>query len=143
MNDTSISARVLHQAPGIQDYNELREEYLDRMMKEGYTILYPGSNELFLDIDSDAQLTTFWEVYKNLQRNLLPGEVVTHSFKASETRGHFHITITLPWPVDTWQRIAWQAALGSDPIRELLSAFRAHRGDEAPTLFVEKASTAG
>lgn len=37
----------------------------------------------------------------------------------------------------TGQRIAWQAALGSDPVRELLSAIRHYKGDPHPTLFVE------
>lgn len=48
-----------------------------------------------------------------------------------------HIRIQLPWELTDWERIAWQAALGSDPVRELLSCLRLRKGDAHPTMLIE------
>lgn len=116
-------------------YNESREHYISRMEEEGNKIVYPKENELQIDIDSDLQYAIYQaqmvvmyrefslDVVETVSRNGLPGR---------------HITITLPFEVSDIERIAFQAALGSDPLRELLSIFRHQRGDDYPTLFVEK-----
>ena len=54
--------------------------------------------------------------------------------------GRHHVVVTMPRPVSPMERIALQAILGSDPIREMLSWFRIERGIEEPTIFFEIAS---
>jgi hypothetical protein len=113
-----------------------REEYIKDMEDLGYKIIYPKINELQVDLDSekdyqkfDRQLKSILKEYPDVEytvkpsRNGLPGR---------------HATVTMPFEMNDAERIAWQAALGSDPFRELMSLFRLRRGDSFPTLFVEK-----
>lgn len=48
-----------------------------------------------------------------------------------------HIRVFLPFNVEPVERIALQAALGSDGVRELLSLRRVRGDDPHPTLFAE------
>ncbi len=123
------------------DAAEARADYIARMAGEGFEPSYPADNELQIDIDSDAQRSVFEESFKIFQREI--GE--THGIRpkpvVTESRSGFpscHIRIALPFTVETHERIAWQAALGSDPIRELLSLIRAERGEPNPTLLMER-----
>jgi hypothetical protein len=122
------------------DPNETRQGYIARMEAEGYRVVFPADNELQVDIDSDEQYAAFnksWPIFcRDTQHYALefPGKRETPSRSGLPRR---HITVTLPFEVTPEQRIAWQAALGSDPVRELLSMLRLQRGDEHPTLFVE------
>lgn len=50
---------------------------------------------------------------------------------------HRHITITFDFDLTQWQRLAFQAALGSDTKRECLGCIMTLAGDEHPTLFLE------
>lgn len=108
----------------------------DAVREAGCRIVIPKPNELQLDIDTEEQFATFLRVYPALQRNEFPEAsfIVTESASGFP---HRHIVVTLPCEVDMWQRIALQAALGSDPMRELLSALRLFRGDAIPTLLIE------
>ncbi len=121
------------------DPNVEREEYIKEMKSKGFEIVIPSDNELQIDIDTDEQYERFnfmWPKFcdnfhfakytMNPSRNGLPGR---------------HITVTVDDRVTNFsddERIGWQAILGSDPLRELLSMVRFRRGDEYPTLFVEK-----
>lgn len=122
------------------DYNmnELRESFISRMKAEGYDIVYPAANELQIDIDSDEQYAVFKQAIACVNRNWEEiGEVTYEEHPSKSGFPSRHITAKMPFDVEPWQRIALQAALGSDPIRELLSATRMLRGDIHPTLFVE------
>lgn len=95
-----------------------------------------------IDIDTEEQYTIFVEMSACLIRNwqaISPAPQPTveeHLSRSGYPRRH--ITVTLPFNVEPWQRVAFQAAMGSDPFRELLSCVRLLRGDDKPTLFVEK-----
>lgn len=122
------------------DINEARAVYIARMLAEGNKILYPEDNELLIDIDSEDHYNTFLNSFHILARECFEEYGQTLTWSEKESRSGYprkHIYIRLPFEVDVWQRIAWQAALGSDPVRELLSSIRALRGDEHPTLLVE------
>lgn len=122
------------------DVNERREDFMARMIEEGYSIVLPKPNELQIDIDTDEQFAIFTRASESMAKNWwidsgLP-LVETHPSKSGLPCRH--VTITLPFDVTPWQRIALQASLGSDPMRELLSSIRLMKGDVAPTLFVEQ-----
>lgn len=133
------------QAPSMEesqldyDVNERREDFMARMIAQGYRIVLPKSNELQIDIDTDEQHDVFVRASESLVRNWwldapLP-DIEVHESKSGFPSQH--VTVTMPFDLDPWQRIALQAALGSDQMRELLSAIRLMKGDTAPTLFVE------
>ena len=120
------------------DLNEAREAYIARVREEGFEIALPSEFELQIDIDSEQHFQAFRDSIGVILRNWeTPGiDIEIHPSKSGLPRRH--ITVTLPFSVTPWQRIALQAALGSDPIRELLSATRLMRGEPHPTLFSER-----
>jgi hypothetical protein len=120
------------------EYDELREDFIKRMEAEGNRIVLPKDNELQVDIDSDEQYAVFQKSLACLKRNESQSDdirVEEHPSRSGLPRRH--ITVTMPFDLEPWERIAFQAALGSDPIRELVSIFRLMRNDSHPTLFVE------
>ena len=92
----------------------------DKANDKGLVAVLPNSNELFLDIDTDADYNLFLfhlailgeRFYENIE---------FESLTSSSGLPHRHIIVKLPFDVTTEQRIALQAALGSDRKRELLS----------------------
>lgn len=124
------------------DMNEAREIFIARVESEGFRVVLPNDNELQIDIDDDAHYATFLRNLESVARNVEDAaewHMESHPSKSGLPRQH--ITIQLPLRIEPWQRIAMQAALGSDPMRELLSAIRLQRGDVHPTLFVETGGT--
>jgi len=120
------------------DMDEAREAYMLRVELEGKTVVLPADNQLQIDIDSDEHYAVFMRSAEVLLRNWGDTcEIEVEEHPSSSGMPCRHITLTLPFTVEPWQRIALQAALGSDPVRELLSATRLIRGDIHPTLFVE------
>lgn len=117
------------------DPNEDRKQYIERMENEGYKVIVPNSNELFIDIDTNDDYAVFQDqifmLFKMIDGITVDEHVSRHGLPGK------HITVTLPFDVSDSERIAWQASLGSDYKRELLSMIRLTRGDVHPTLFVE------
>lgn len=119
--------------------DELREKFISRMEAEGYKVIYPEENQLLIDIDSYEGHSIFHRAMAAYKRNMEGfGEIKFEQRPSSSGYPHMHITVTLPFKVDPWQRIALQAAFGSDPMRELLSITRLMKGDSHPTILVEK-----
>lgn len=128
----------------LQDYDmrEARGAFISYVEAGGYIVVEPAPNQLQIDIDTPEQYETFKTMSDCLSRNwdavsqLAVPTIEEHFSKSGFPRRH--ITVTLPFNVEPWQRIAFQAAMGSDPFRELLSIVRLLRGDDKPTLFVEE-----
>lgn len=119
------------------DPNETREDFIKRIEQDGlFEIVTPKPYQLQIDIDCAEHLVVFTRTIAILCRD--HAGVHWHS-KPSKSGGVAqHITVFIPWEVESpWERIAWQAALGSDPVREILSSLRCHHGDRDPTLFAE------
>lgn len=118
-------------------YSETREEYLTRMEDEGFEVVFPESNELLIDIDTEEQYRMFKLHYERLrdEQDFKTMSYTEHFSKSGPPRRHIHLK--MPWSMSPIERIAWQAVLGSDVIRELLSMIRLYRGDGHPTLFAE------
>lgn len=109
--------------------------YIGKMKAAGWRVVLPKPNQLLIDIDSDDQFSVFERQYKRFC------EVHECSHVVTESKGGFpgrHVVVELPFEVDAFKRITLQGILGSDPMRELLSYFRAQKGDPYPTLFIEK-----
>ncbi len=111
---------------------------IDKAAEQNKIVVYPESNQLQVDIDSDAA----WDIFHtNLKVFLQKHTVAKIEMIPSASKGHWHITITLA-DVEFAEdkiplRLLLQACLGSDLKRELLSYFRHEIGDEHPTLFIE------
>lgn len=83
-------------------------------------LMIPKENELFLDIDTIRQSDVLKEQLFILDENGINYEKKELISKS----GNKHVIITLPFNVSDSLRVAFQAALGSDPKRELLACLR-------------------
>lgn len=104
--------------------------------REGKVVKLPEPNELFIDIDSEADYLFFLEQLARIQQ--FDFAFISSDTPSSSGLPKRHIVVDLPFDLTTVQRIAWQAALGSDRVREILGLVRANIGDPYPTLFLEK-----
>ncbi len=120
------------------DINQSRENYLEDMRRRGMRIVYPASNELLIDIDSEEHYTNYERGIACVLRNKIWDDIDISEVVSTSGLPHRHITITLPNDITPVERIALQAALGSDPMRELMSIIRFINDDPHPTLFVEQ-----
>ena len=110
--------------------------------KVGCVVVYPESNQLQIDLDSEEAFVQYEKRLKELyQRTSYPAyqlacdPVVTPS---KSGHPHRHITLTFANNVFTeWERIGMQMMLGSDPVRETLNALRLASGVEKPCRLFE------
>lgn len=100
----------------------------------GLKVVLPAENELQLDIDTPEQMAQY-EAQLPLLRNFM---MVRETKRTKSFSGNDHIYLACPGLTFTpSERIALQAALGSDPKRELLSMARAKFSNKPATLFFE------
>lgn len=115
--------------------NDDSRPFMKEMEEAGFEIILPADNELLIDLDTEEQYQTFLKQYERLQQDYSCTSRVYPSKSGLPRR---HVVVELYFNMSPFQRIALQAALGSDPMRELLSFIRVMNSDPHPTLFVEK-----
>lgn len=111
--------------------------------EDGLVVVLPKDNEIQLDLDSDRDFAIYQEMKSVLdQFYYIISEKVEPSRSGLPKR---HVTIELskryndPSPLlNVFERIAIQACLGSDRVREFLGVVQAKNSDPHPTLFLEK-----
>ena len=105
----------------------------------GLDLLKPGPYDVFLDIDNatdNAFLSLMLDVLRN---NGIEFNVMLTTTSKS---GNKHTYLRFTRPISAIERIAIQACLGSDRVRELLSLLRIWTNAECPpTAFFEKPGT--
>lgn len=129
------SAGILNQIDAQSyDFDESAE---DVAKKRGQIVVFPNEDQLQIDIDSEEQYEMFQRRFQAFgigsgisdDRGYIMDEKPSKSGLPSR-----HITITCPGRKFTeGERIAYQAALGSDPVREFLNAMRLYHGNEKPS----------
>ena len=102
-------------------------------------VVYPETNQLQIDIDSDRAFSIFFEMKGLLEKYFTVLDVVITPSRSGLPK--CHITVTLAQPINNYQRIALQTMLGSDRVREFLSYIQEMQGDPKPVLFIEKPGT--
>ena len=104
----------------------------------GQVIRLPEKNELFVDIDTKEQLQHFHRMLPRLAKHedrLWLDFVCTPSRSGGD---RLHVVVKLPRDVmSDLERIALQAILGSDPVRELISIARVKFENPHPSVFFE------
>jgi hypothetical protein len=101
----------------------------------GLDIVLPDDNTLQLDFDTEGQWDTFLAMRLPI---LLQYVAVLRVWWTESNSGNKHVYIKLKEPMNFLQRVAYQAALGSDPTRELLSLARVQIGQGETTMLFEK-----
>ena len=121
------------------EYTESRVDYCERKKKEGFEILAPEGGELQIDIDSMEAFKVF-----KARMSRLVAEFGNFNVRIKESSSgfpHCHVIVDfdlIDVTVTPSERIALQAVLGSDPMREMLSMIRYLRGDPCPSLLAMK-----
>jgi hypothetical protein len=118
------------------DIEHSLEHRFEIAANEGLCIVVPNDRTLQLDFDSDESYEWLWlsKNLSNLHVHFDVAKIVTTVSKS----GNKHVHITLNQSLDTPTRIALQAVLGSDPVREFLNIARHLKGIKDPVVFFEK-----
>lgn len=99
--------------------------------------MYAKANELFIDIDTDADYAVFQDHFATIEKHYgIVGYPAVAPSKSGAPRRH--ITVTLRNNITHTERILLQAVLGSDRKREMLAWLEELHGDATPVLFLEK-----
>lgn len=112
----------------------------ERAAREGLTVVEPNHDELFVDIDSDADMSVFEVNVKLFSEHVIAVEKWSVTRSRSGHPQKRHIVVTLNSSIGSRERLFYQALLGSDRKRELLGLVRVNADDPTPTLFFEKNS---
>lgn len=124
-----------------------KDKYFDRLLREhaeskakehGYVIRKPQDGELLIDLDCEEDFVLLKEHLDTFHAYVVPIEQVEVTPSPSGSPGHYHAVVTLGRAISPMERIAYQAVLGSDRKRELLSLARLEHEIALPTIFFEK-----
>lgn len=107
----------------------------DYAKENGWDCIVAGDSELFVDLDTKESIEAFPALYE-LFLQLFPDSVIMRQTPSKSGVGQ-HVYVRLKYAMAATERIAAQAALGSDGKREMLSLIRAMTGDPEPVLFFE------
>lgn len=108
-------------------------EWADKINCE---VLVANDNQLFVDIDTEYQYETFKQQMRKFKYKFTCLDWKITPSKQGLPHRHVVVTLDRNYPLIT--RIAMQSCLGSDPMRELISLYRAERGDDNVVLLFEK-----
>ena len=104
---------------------------------EGLNVVLPASNELLIDIDNEHSYMLFNKQIQIVQAFIGVVDIREQASKSGQPY-KLHITVELDKDVTGMERLALQAMLGSDRVRELLGYVQEKNGDPHPVLFLEK-----
>jgi hypothetical protein len=111
----------------------------DLAAKENLTVVYPGDDEVLIDIDNDHSFQVYLKHRDVIAKHL---GILSENVQPSRNKKEgLHVTLKMKSPVTELERIAIQACLGSDRMREVLGFIQYKNGDPHPTLFLEKKPT--
>ena len=117
--------------------SEVREDAVVKAERLGMRLVQPKPDEVFVDIDSAAVNEDFVRRLDKYARKVWPN--LSYVVTPSGTPHHYHAIVTIPelTPIGDHERIAIQAALGSDPFREILAIHHGRSGYKYTSVFFE------
>jgi len=116
-------------------------KYLDEMAdnaskSKGRGVVYPNEFTVQIDLDSEEELVEFKQRFELFDRLF---KVIGFKITKSTTPNHYHVRIEMDQAVlNEAERILFQALLGSDFRREMISYARLLAGDKHPSVLFEK-----
>lgn len=115
----------------MSDLTESAEKASGKALEAGFTVYRSEPHLLLLDLDDHAALERFHKLFPWFQEKF-PAAFI-EDFWTSKS-GNFHYIVSLGTSLPIEERLILQAALGSDPKREILAVFRLHEGIDEPSL---------
>lgn len=117
------------------DHALAAEEFLKQAHFYDWQVVVADDNKLMLDYDQkpfDGGLPEhLYDVLGILEQAV---GCAVYMYAAESKGGNTHVVILLPRPMPIVERIAWQAAFGSDPKREALHLLSVSRNELNPIL---------
>ena len=107
---------------------------------DGMAVRHANAKTLLMDLDDPIAIERFRRFMPKLDE--LFGAKVTEEYESRSGAGHLHVVIEMDEPFPAAFRIALQAVMGSDPLREFLSLRRLANGVEEPSRLFRKRSDA-
>lgn len=101
----------------------------------GLECVKPRANELFIDLDTPSDRARFHDLLLVALRNGVQFQTIRET--RSKSGNGWHVYLQSARDFDATERVAWQACLGSDRVRELLSLIRVCLNHPTPTVFFE------
>lgn len=106
----------------------------------GFEVVVADDMHLQIDYDANTIPEQFYRIGAVLEGDRFGGRPLTYHVTYSKS-GNRHVTIDLPEPMNVIERVAWQAAFGSDPLREALNLVAIKNEVKNPVLlFMPKGS---
>lgn len=104
---------------------------MEQAAAKGAAITYGSPNQLLLDLNGTIAITRYLSMLSRVKS--LFGATLIREYESKSGPGHFHVVLSLEKEHSAEARIAMQAALGSDPVRELLALARLAHGVKEPS----------
>ena len=118
-------------------YTELdRRETLTKLKEEDLIFVIPNDYQLQIDIDSEEAYEEFLKRFKDFKRHFQITRLEMHPSKSGLPKRH--ITIDMVYSMTATERVALQACLGSDHVRELNNIRRIQNDNIYPIALFEK-----
>lgn len=116
-------------------YRDLVEQGLDGQ----WQVVVADENHLQIDYDSPIVPISLFMQGLGLLEKRLGGKPIDYKVTNSKS-GNKHVIITLPQGhnLNIFERVGWQAILGSDPLREALHYVDIEKNEKNPILLFEK-----
>lgn len=112
------------------------DQCLEWAQRLGCDVFEASASELFVDLDTEFQYQQFLSTIRLLNRHIYIQDVIITPSKQGLPHRHARIQMNKELPL--LARIALQAALSSNPNREILSVIRALNQESNIILFFEK-----
>jgi hypothetical protein len=116
-----------------------RTDPIEKAAELGLVAFLPAEDELQLDLDTEEDVRRFDVAWPILSEHFPTARCFSTPSKSGDGQ---HVRIRVPFSLTTLQRIAFQAALGSDYKRELLAAIGEQLNIGIPTVLFETPAVA-
>lgn len=120
-------------ATGKQNAKHVNQMLKDEGLADNWVVELADDYHLQLDFDEPEVPKAFWKQLAILKHFVPMEKMCTTESKS----GNKHVIIKLVDPIDAYTRVGLQAALGSDPVREMLNFRGLVAGEKDPILLIE------
>lgn len=114
-------------------FNKIAQEVKDEAIADGHSIIDSEPDVLLLDYDDPPE--GLYQQRLILLQNIFPFTTVERLYVSRSGKG-FHAVIRLGCNLPVLARIALQAAMGSNPLREILAVSENISGNETPPFLI-------
>ena len=119
----------------VDHIEQVEKLMFDEGIKDTHEIVLPLANQLQIDIDHEELPRRFTDSL-NILLKAMDGPIAVTRYRSRH--GRLHVVIDLPHELSALERVAWQAALGSDGIREAMGLCALRRNVKNGTLLIHR-----